>query len=153
MKISHPGFLPESLVIDLPEIDEQHEEIFIRIESLKTACFDIDYNPISDFETLLSFFAHHFLTEERIARQNGLEFSDHTLTHRKGLRVLNKAFSDVRNGTRDPYSLLRYVELWFERHINDQDKSFAASLQSPQDLPSFAVPLNAGFEEFRAGSL
>lgn len=150
MEISRAGLLPESLVIDLPEVDAQHEEIFIRIESLKSACFDIDYDPIGDFETLLDFFVHHFATEERIAQQGGLEFSDHVKTHRKGLRVLNRALDDVRSGTRDAYSLLRYIELWFERHINDQDKLLATSLQSPRRYRPFPMPINTGFQELQS---
>jgi hemerythrin-like metal-binding protein len=151
MDIMHVGLLPESLVIDLPEVDAQHEEIFIRIESLKSACFDIDYNPLGDFETLLAFFEHHFATEERIAKQGGLEFSDHIKTHGKGLRVLNKALDDVRSGARDAYSLLRYIELWFERHINEQDKLFAASLQSSACYRPSRMPVDAGFLDYKAG--
>ena len=142
MESMHAGLLPESLVIDLPEVDAQHEEIFIRIESLKVACFEIEYDPIGDFETLLHYFAHHFATEERIAEQNGLEFSEHIETHQKSLRVLNKALHDVRSGVRDAYSLLRYIELWFERHINDMDKPLATSLQSPRRYRS--IPMQVG---------
>lgn len=151
METMHAGLLPESLVINLPEIDAQHEEIFIRIESLKTACFEIDYDPIGDFESLLTYFAHHFASEERIAQQNGLEFSEHIKTHRKGLRVLNKALDDVRSGARDAYSLLRYIELWFERHINEQDKPFAASLQPRRRYRFFPVQADVGFPELQPG--
>jgi hemerythrin-like metal-binding protein len=151
MEIMHVGLLPESLVVDLPEVDAQHEEIFIRIESLKSACFDIDYDPLGDFETLLAFFDHHFATEEHIAQQGGLEFSDHIKTHRKGLRALKRALDDVRSGTRDAYSLLRFIELWFERHINEQDKPFAASLQSPRRYRPFPMPIDAGFLDYQAG--
>lgn len=125
------GLLPESLVIDLPEVDAQHEEIFIRIESLKAACFEIDYDPLGDFESLLRVFEHHFATEERIALQNGLEFSEHCKTHRVSLRMVHKALDEVRDGVRDAYSFLRFIELWFERHINEQDKPFAVSLHHP----------------------
>ncbi len=151
MELMHAGLLPESLVIDLPEVDVQHEEIFIRIESLKTACFDIDYDPIGDFESLLSFFVYHFATEERIAQESDLEFSEHIKTHRKGLRVLNKALDDVRSGLRDAYSLLRYIELWFERHINEQDKAFSASLQSPRHCRAFPAQANTSFQDLQVG--
>jgi len=153
MEIAHAGLLPESLVIDLPEVDAQHEEVFVRIESLKNACFEIDFDPVGDFENLLSYFAHHFATEERIAQQSGLEFSEHIKTHRKSLRVLGKALDEVRSGERDPYTFLRYIELWFERHINDLDKPFAASLQSVRRYRPFPVSASIGFRELQAGFL
>lgn len=151
MEITHAGLLPESLVIDLPEVDAQHEEVFIRVESLKNACFEIDYDPVGDFESLLTYFAQHFATEERIAQQNGLEFSEHIKTHQKSLRVLNKALDEVRTGERDPYTFLRYIELWFERHINDLDKPFAASLQSIRRYRPFPMPARTGFRQLQAG--
>lgn len=151
MEIMHTGLLPESLMIDLPEVDAEHEEVFIRIESLKNACFEVDYDPIGDFESLMDFFVRHFATEERIARQNGLAFSEHIATHRKSLRVLNKALDEVRSGGRDAYSFLRYIELWFERHINELDKPFAASLQSRRRYRPFPMPAAARFPELQAG--
>lgn len=144
MEIMHVGLLPESLVIDLPEVDVQHEEIFIRIESLKAACFDSDYDPIGDFESLMNFFEHHFATEERIARDGGLEFSEHIKAHRKGFRALNRALDDVRRGLRDAYSLLRYIELWFERHISEQDKPLADSLRVLRRYRPFPMPRRNG---------
>lgn len=139
------GLLPESLVIDLPEVDAQHEEIFIRIESLKAACFEIDYDPIGDFESLLHVFELHFATEERIAQQNGLEFSEHSKVHRISQRMVHKALDEVRAGVRDAYSFLWFIELWFERHINELDKPFATSLQAPRRYRSASIQASASF--------
>ena len=66
-EVGSAGLLPESLLVDLPEIDAQHEEIFNRIESLKSACFESAITPIDEFESLLAYFAFHFATEERLA--------------------------------------------------------------------------------------
>ena len=130
MEIMLTGLLPESLVVDQPEVDAQHEEIFIRIESLKIAFFDGDIPTISVFEDLLAFFEHHFATEERIAGQAGLEFSVHTKKHNDNLYVLSKALDEVRRGAYDVHSFLRYVEYWFERHIIEEDKPFGAHLKA-----------------------
>jgi hemerythrin len=129
------GLLPEALVIDLPEVDAQHEEIFVRLEALKAACFDANANCLDEFERLLRFFEFHFATEEELAVQAGLDFSVHRTAHCDNLRVLVRAFDEVRSGRRDGYSFLRYVESWFERHIAHDDKPFAASLQMLRKSP------------------
>lgn len=123
------GLLPEALIVELPEIDGQHEEIFMSIELLKAVCFEGGHLPIEEFESLHALFAYHSATEEKIAEQAGLEFSEHARIHRTNLRVLKKALDEVRSGVRDGYSFMRYVELWFERHIIEYDQPFAASLQ------------------------
>ena len=60
MEIGRSPLLPEALLVDLPEIDAQHEDIFSRIESLKVACFESDYVPIDEFHALLDVFEQHF---------------------------------------------------------------------------------------------
>ncbi|MER2623778.1 MAG: hemerythrin family protein [Accumulibacter sp.] len=130
MKIHFSGLLPEALLVDLPEIDQQHEEIFRRIESLKTTCFADNFIPIDDLTDLLDYFALHFATEERIADAAGLDFTDHLRIHEDTLRLLRKALRDVINGEHDAHSFLRYAEYWFERHISEDDRLFVATLQA-----------------------
>lgn len=130
MEIYIAGLLPEALVVDLPEIDAQHEEIFHRIESLKAACFESSYVPIDEFSALLDYFATHFATEERIAEEAGLDFADHARIHTDTLRLLHKAFGEVVSGGQDVHSFLRYAEYWFERHINEDDRLFISVLQA-----------------------
>lgn len=129
MEIMLTGLLPEALVIDQPEVDAQHEQIFVRIETLKIAFSDGVTPTIEVFDDLLAFFAHHFATEEHIARQAGLEFSQHTKKHNDNLYILGRALDEVRRGSNDVYSFLRYVEYWFERHIIEEDKPFGARLK------------------------
>ncbi len=130
MEIMFTGLLPEALMIDLPEVDAQHEEIFVRIESLKIACFEGDNPGAELFDDLLLFLGHHFATEERIAQQAGLEFFLHTKMHHDSLYMLSKALDEVRRGAGDVFSFLRYIEYWFERHILEEDKPFGANLKS-----------------------
>ena len=122
------GLLPAALLIDLPEIDVQHEEIFRRIESLKETCYGNGQVSFDEFESLLDYLKYHFATEERIAQEAGAAFVDHARVHRENLRALRKAFGKVRNGAGDVHSFLRFAEYWFERHINEEDKPFAASI-------------------------
>lgn len=124
------SLLPEALLVGQAEIDEQHEEIFVRIESLKVLCVDSDVLPLAQFDDLLALFAEHFATEERIAQAAGFEFSLHVRTHRANRQVIARALAEVRQGVRDVHSFLRYVEFWFERHIVQDDQPFAASLHA-----------------------
>ena len=136
MEIGPSHLLPEALLVDLPEIDAQHEEIFTRIESLKIACFESTYVPIEAFHAFLELFEGHFATEERIAAEAGLDFAAHAKIHTDTLRLLWKAFGDVLNGGHDAHAFLRYAEYWFERHISEDDRLFVAALHSR----SFALP-------------
>ena len=71
------GLLPDALLIDLPEIDAQHDQIFGRIEALKAACYGSGPAPLEDFQGLLDYLQFHFATEERMAREAGVDFLDH----------------------------------------------------------------------------
>ena len=129
MEINLSGLLPEALLIDLPEIDIQHEEIFRRIEVLKETCFGSGPVSFDEFESLLDYLKYHFATEERVAGEVGAGFVDHARVHRENLHALSKAFGEVRDGARDVHSFLRYAEYWFERHITEEDKPFADSVR------------------------
>ena len=129
MEINLAGLLPEALLIDLPEIDIQHEEIFRRIEALKETCFGSGPVSFDEFESLLEYLKYHFSTEERVAGEAGAGFADHARVHRENLHALRKAFGEVRDGARDVHSFLRYAEYWFERHITEEDKPFADSVR------------------------
>jgi hypothetical protein len=63
------GLLPAALLIDLPEIDVQHEEIFRRIEALKETCYGNGPVSFDEFESLLDYLKYHFATEESIAQE------------------------------------------------------------------------------------
>jgi hemerythrin len=130
MDACFPGLLPEQLLVDLPEIDAQHEEIFCRIEALKTACFESSHVPFDEFEALIEYFAMHFATEERIAEEAGLDFVQHAQIHEDTLRLLGKALGEMVRRARDAHSFLRYCEYWFERHISEDDRLFIATLQT-----------------------
>jgi hemerythrin-like metal-binding protein len=129
------GLLPEALLIDQPEVDAQHEEIFTCIESLKIACVAGGNPDIGVFDDLLLFLGQHFATEERIAQEAALEFSSHAKIHHDSLFMLSKALDEVRRGANDVHSFLRFIEYWFERHIHTEDKLFGARLKAGPHSP------------------
>jgi hemerythrin-like metal-binding protein len=130
MDIVTHNLLPEALVIDVPEVDAQHEEIFFRVEWLKALCLDANGLVDAPAEEFLTLLKEHFSTEEHLARVAGLDFSAHAQKHAESLALMTRAVDEVRSGERDVFSLLRYLEYWFERHIAEEDRPFAAELHA-----------------------
>jgi len=122
MKQIPQGLLPVELMIDHGELDAQHNEIFWRIEALKESSLLADGVPHDDVAALISCFADHFATEEHLAQAAALDISAHMQEHERSLRVLRKADVDLGCGRLDLRTFLRYLEYWFEQHINEHDK-------------------------------
>jgi len=136
--------LPQALLIGLPTIDAQHENIFRRIESLKESCYGNGPDSLDEFASLLNYLEFHFASEEALAKTLGVDFFDHSTVHRNNLQSLHRAFDSVRNGTRDVHSFLRYAEYWFERHIAEEDKPFAARVHARnQQTPTVTASTSA----------
>ena len=123
------GLLPETLRVGFPEMDGQHEAIFSRIEALKAACFGNSDLPVDEFRRLLELIAQHFASEERLAEEGAIVFSEHATVHRQNLQSMQDALEVVLCGVSEAYSFLRFTEFWFERHIVQYDQPFAADLQ------------------------
>jgi hemerythrin-like metal-binding protein len=121
MEIPSTGLLPEALLLGIPHIDAQHEEIFYRVEALKAACLETGTLPDDMAEELLVCLRIHFASEEECAREAGIEFAEHASIHRATLKTLGHSVERVRAGHANVFSLLRYLEAWFERHIVDED--------------------------------
>lgn len=134
MGVERTRLLPEALQVGYAEFDGQHEEIFCRLELLKSACFGNNDLPVEDFKALLDSIAQHFASEERSAEQAGIEFSEHTKVHRENLQSMRDALDVVLGGVSGSYSFLRFAEFWFERHIVQYDQAFVTELKrkSPQ---------------------
>ena len=81
MKIPSKGLLPEALMLGIPHIDAQHEEIFYRIEALKDACVESGTLPDDMADELLDFLRIHFASEEDCAREAGVGDQVHHRLH------------------------------------------------------------------------
>ena len=131
------GLLPDALMVSLPVIDAQHEQIFAFLETLKIACFGSSYLPEEGFRRFINDLEQHFADEERLASFNGVDFSDHALVHQDNLRAMRGALESVLSGASDAYSFLRYTEFWFERHIVQFDKPFGVELKAIENNRPF----------------
>ena len=147
MELYVAGQLPEALLVGVPDIDQQHEEIFSRISLLKAQCLESGSAAVEGFADLLELFAQHFATEQMLAEEAEIDFSEHAGVHHDTLRILYKALNDAFAGSHDVYSLLRYAEYWFERHIGEDDRLFADELSAAngQRTSQPRWPLNASF--------
>lgn len=125
MEIARGNLLPEALMLGLPDIDAQHEGVFWRIETLKFTC--IEENALSEplLDELLRFLHEHFASEESLAASISLDFTHHHVSHRHTLDMLRRWGDKVIGGELDVFSFLRYLEIWFERHIQHEDQPFA----------------------------
>lgn len=123
------SFLPDALVIGIPQIDEQHAGLFRRLVALKIACIEANDLSSDEADGLLDALREHCATEERLASEAGLDFASHTATHRKMLGEIARTLAHVRAGKTDAFSIIKYLGYWFERHIREEDKVFGRNLQ------------------------
>lgn len=122
-------YLPEALVINVPEIDEQHAGLFAGLAHLKDRCVESNCLPPDDAVKLLESLRIHCATEEALAEQARLEFAAHAAKHQQMLKGIAKTIDEVLEGRMDAFSLIRYLEYWFERHIREEDLGLGLSLQ------------------------
>ena len=124
------AFLPEALILHVQEIDGQHEALFAQLVKIKVTCIEQNYLPDAEADELLQALQAHFATEERLALAAGYDFSEHAIKHETMLAAIHKGLAKVREGSKDIFSVLRYVEYWFERHISEEDKALGVRLLS-----------------------
>lgn len=132
-------FLPDSLVLNVPELDDQHAALFARLSKLKSLCIEANCLPTDQAEALLESLRVHCATEEALALEAGLDFSIHAGKHQAMLKGIAKTLEQVRQEHMDVYSLIRYIEYWFERHIREEDMALGVELQRAV-YPVFGQP-------------
>lgn len=135
------AFLPDTLVIGVPEIDVQHADVFARVFYLKERSIESNIFPAADAQALIDALRIHFETEERLASEANFYFSAHADGHNEMLNRVITAINCVRDGKMDAFSLIRYLDYWFERHIHQEDLALGYHLNevlqviiSPKDV-------------------
>ncbi len=123
-------FLPDALVLGVPEIDSEHAQIFEHLVALKAQHIETNSFPAASADQLVAALRSHFATEERLARTAGLDFAAHADKHQRMLGLVELNLGKVRDGGTDIFSLYRYLGYWFERHIEEEDKAFRTEEQT-----------------------
>lgn len=133
-KPTPPGFSSE-LVLDIRELDEQHEALFSMLGRIDTVSPDM-YRQLDDDETdamldimndLRDFAMQHFSLEENLmdeADYPGLD--DQQGAHERFLDDLVRMEAELMNGTSvPPVKLHGFLADWFAEHIRELDRPFA----------------------------
>ena len=138
-------FLPDALHLSVDEIDTQHGALFSLLSDIKENCLASNELPVERASELVKALHEHFRTEEKLASIAGYDFSEHAIKHVKMVSAIEKGLAEVISGTQDAFSLLRYVEYWFERHIAEEDRPLTTYMaqhpkHSTQELSSTCQP-------------
>lgn len=133
-KLNLAGFTKE-YVMDIREIDEQHETFFDMLAKIDTVTDDL-YRPLDDDEVddlldimseLRDYALHHFGTEESYMREvkyPGL--SDQKQAHNKFITDVIRMEGELMNGSSIPPIKVRtFMSEWYREHIISKDKPFA----------------------------
>lgn len=124
----HRQFLPEELLVNVRLMDDQHAHLFAQLEALKELCIAQNALPQSEAEALYQTLVEHCDSEAGLAAAAGVDFTKHNQKHQAMLTGIRKMINKVLHERLDVFSLIRYVDYWFERHILEEDKHLAEAL-------------------------
>ncbi|HLO62943.1 MAG TPA: hemerythrin family protein [Azonexus sp.] len=116
-------------MIDIPEIDDQHARLFEQLEVFKASCLEHNAVPLDEAEALFTALLEHCRTEERLAREAGLDFRRHAEKHATMLHSIRKVLDDMERPGVNVFGVIRYIGCWFERHIREEDKRLGLYLR------------------------
>lgn len=126
----------EDLRVGVQEIDNQHKELFVRIDKLIQAMSQgqgkYELNGVIDF--LIKYINTHFRAEEKLMKSAGYpEISTHMAAHATYERSIAKIKAGIEvNGA----SSVAVIDLhkravdWLVNHIGKSDKAFGKYLSS-----------------------
>jgi hemerythrin-like metal-binding protein len=134
MPNSENTYLAINEVLDVPEMDEEHNELFERLENLKMHSFGSSEVLQQEADALCNCLTRHFQTEQKLADAAGIDFSEHAQLHEKMLGVVSMSLKQIYQGQGDVFALIKYIHVWFERHIQETDARFAARLHGSDAL-------------------
>jgi hemerythrin len=126
-----------SLAVGVPEIDEQHRELFAALDGLFVALQRgralEEVRPLLDF--LDDYATAHFSTEEGLMAQRGFpRLAAHSAEHRAFLDASRALRADVEaSGASIRHALRLSSDLtgWLRRHVTRSDLELAAFLRPP----------------------
>jgi hemerythrin len=124
----------ESLSVGVPEIDEQHQELFRRLNQLLEACNQgkgkESVRELVNF--LQAYVVEHFATEERLQKQHAFPgYAEHRTKHAEFIRTAGELkFTLEEQGPTLPFIIAvnKTVVDWLAQHISKMDKEFGRFL-------------------------
>jgi hemerythrin len=128
-----------SLETGVELIDEQHHELFARIDQLEVAI----YNGTASrelkgiFEYLKSYIIEHLEAEEKILSDcNYPDFERHFEEHEKFRKLISEMSASYKEKGGDNYLAIdvdKQLRKWWENHIMKMDMSYAPFVRKEAD--------------------
>jgi len=131
------------LLLHIPEIDRQHQELVARALVLHDAIHAA--KPTHELQASLSALIEsteiHFRSEEKMMRAHGYDgYAPHAAEHAKLLEQIYLVRREFSSGKIDPcQALTLFVQVWTEQHVLGLDKQFAESLKPGERTPGVAA--------------
>jgi hemerythrin len=125
-----------NLELGVPEIDDQHREIFNYFEKLSTACQAGQGESVLDdvFRFLDDYVAHHFSSEEALMQQHGYpgltEQQEQHALFRQEIEALRNQPREAGQEHELALAIDRQLVRWLIRHIRNQDREMVEYITS-----------------------
>jgi hemerythrin-like metal-binding protein len=125
------------LLLHIPEIDGQHQELVARASDLRNALDAA--TPRHELQAMLSALIesaeNHFRSEEKMMRAHRYNgYAPHAAEHADLLEQVYLIRREFSSGKINPsVALMVFMQVWTEQHILGPDKQFAKSLSRPTD--------------------
>jgi hemerythrin len=126
----------DSLETGIPEIDNQHKEMFVRINQLLDACHQgRGQETLGDVLNFLEDYARrHFMDEEALMAAKGYpELASHREMHREfmaNVAEVKRRFQEEGPGVHIVVITNRVIAGWLNTHIRRVDKKFGEFLRN-----------------------
>ena len=133
-KLNLAGFTDE-YIINIPEIDEQHETFFKLLDKITNVSDDL-YKPLDDDEVdelidvideLRDYALHHFSTEEAYMQEVGYPgLAKQKTEHNRFITDVIRHEAELLNGSSmPPITIRNFMHDWYRDHILTLDKPFS----------------------------
>ena len=119
----------ESLSLELPEMDETHQEFVALLARVETAD---DAHLVAAWQALVDHTAGHFGREDDWMRSTGFSSAScHTVQHRVVLEVMCEGLVQGLKGQNEAIrQMARELAVWFVQHAQTMDAALALHLRS-----------------------
>src|SRR5271157_4713764 len=136
-----------SHAVFVPEIDDEHKQIFEAVSTLQTAL--ASRGPVSELrkltKRLVSYIVEHFAHEERLmgaARYDLIRW--HKLKHDAARRRVGQFVGQLERGdTKAGLELVKYLTSWLQEHTRVADRMLGAFLRN-HERSMFKLTFRAG---------
>ena len=128
--------------LGLPEIDEQHQELFNiindvwRVQVLNSGSEALD----AIIARLERYTQQHFSAEEALmSAENYPQLAAHCAAHRQFIERVARERKTVRERGAVSLDLLHFLRDWLLRHIRESDADYARHIERAHQRPGFSL--------------